>query len=569
MREANHDRTPPALSAAVLAAAVLAAAATSPAAPSSSRPPVRLVVFIVVDQARADYFTRFRPLFRGGLRYLLEESVVFTEAHHDHAVTTTAPGHAALATGCHPARSGIVDNTWFDRQRGRRVHAFGDPAAPILPAGGGKSSSPGRSPRNLLCSTLADWHKEKHPGARVFAVGGKDRAAIPLAGGSANAAYWFDSSKGQWVTSRRYRDDYPAWMKALNEPKMADSYFGKPWEPVPIDADAYKRAGIVMPQGWAGGRAFSHALGGSIFRPESSYYSDVFQSPFVDDGVVTVAKALLDNEGLGRRDTPDFLGLAFSAVDGVGHLHGPNSPEILDTFLRLDRALGELFAHIDATVGLRHVAFALSADHGVMPLPELPPSPGVAARRFSAEAEDAICIQNVAGKLKKRLGDETWLLHGLYLDYEAIGRRDLRRQDVEGELARLLEECPAVEKAWTRTELETPGSTDARAEQFRHSLHPGRSPDVLVQYKAFHMDRLDGSTHGSPYDYDTHVPLLLSVPGVPAKVVSERVHTVDLAPTLASLLGIPAPEALDGVDRSALFREPAPANGAPRRQRRP
>lgn len=553
------------MTAAVLAPLILAATATSPAAPTSSRPPVRLVVFIVVDQARADYFTRFRPLFRGGLRYLLEESVVFTDAHHDHAVTTTAPGHAALATGCHPARSGIVDNTWFDRQRRRRVHAFGDPTAPILRAGKEQPSSPGRSPRNLLCSTLADWLKERHPGARVFAVGGKDRGAIPLAGRSANAAYWFDSSQGHWVTSRRYRDDYPGWMKALNEPKIADSYFGKPWEPVPVDADAYRRAGIVMPPGWAAGRAFAYALGGPIFRPESSYYSDVLQSPFVDDGLVGVAKALLDNEGLGRDDTPDFLGLAFSAVDGVGHIHGPNSPEILDTFLRLDRALGELFAHIDATIGLRHVAFALSADHGAMPLPELPPSDGVSGRRFSAE--DAICIQNVAGKLKKRLGDESWLLHGLYLDYEAPRRRNLRRQDVERELARLLEECPAVEKAWTMTELESPASTGPRAEQFRHSLHHGRSPDVLVQYKAFHTDRTDGSTtHGSPYDYDTHVPLLLRVPGVPAKVVSERVRTVDLAPTLASLLGIPAPEALDGVDRSALFREPAAAKGVPRPQ---
>jgi predicted AlkP superfamily pyrophosphatase or phosphodiesterase len=550
----------------LLATVILAATATSPAAPGSSAPPVRLVVFIVVDQARADYFTRFRPLFRGGLRYLLEESVVFTEAHHDHAVTTTAPGHAALATGCHPARSGIVDNTWFDRQRGRRVHAFGDPAAPILPAGGRKPSSPGRSPRNLLCSTLADWLKERHPAARAFAVGGKDRAAIPLAGRSANGAYWFDSSNGQWVTSRRYRDEYPAWMKALNEPKIADSHFGTPWEPVPVDADAYRSAGIVMPPGWTAGRAFSHALGGSIFRPETSFYSDVFQSPFVDEGLVTVAKALLENEGLGRDDSPDFLGLAFSAVDGVGHVHGPNSPEILDTFLRLDRALGELFAHIEATVGLRHVAFALSADHGVMPLPELPARGGVSGRRFSAD--DAICIQNVAGKLKKRLGDETWLLHGLYLDHEAIGRRNLRRQDVEGELARLLEECPAVEKAWSRTELESPGGTDARAEQFRHSLHPGRSPDVLVQYKAFHMDRPNGSTHGSPYDYDTHVPLLLRVPGVPPKVVPARVRTVDLAPTLASLLGIRAPEALDGVDRSALVRGPAAAKGVPRPQRR-
>jgi len=199
----------------------------------------------------------------------------------------------------------------------------------------------------------------------------------------------------------------------------------------------------------------------------------------------------------------------------------------------------------------------------VMPLPETPPRGGASGKRFSTE--NTICIQNVAGKLKKRLGDESWLRDGLYLDYAALGRRNLRREDVERELARLLEECPAVEKAWTRTELESPASTAPRAEQFRHSLHPDRSPDVLLQYKAFHTDRLDGgTTHGSPYEYDTHVPLLLSLPGLAAGTVPERVRTVDLAPTLASLLGIPAPEGLDGVDRSELLRERAAKTGRPR-----
>jgi arylsulfatase A-like enzyme len=310
--------------------------------------------------------------------------------------------------------------------------------------------------------------------------------------------------------------------------------------------------GIVAPER-PSSRAFAYALGGSSFRPGSSFYSDFIQSPFVDDSLVAVAKALLDSEELGRDESPDFLGLAFSGVDAVGHAYGPNSPEMLDAFLRLDRALGELFAHIDATVGLRHVAVALSADHGVMPLPE--PSPAGAAGRL-VSADNAVCIQNVAGKLKKRLGDESWLRHDLYLDYETVGRRRLRREDVEREVARLLEECPAVEKAWTRTELESPAITGPRAEQFRHSLHPDRSPDVLIQYKAFHSDRADGgTTHGSPYDYDTHVPMLISLPGLAAGTVPERVRTVDLAPTLASLLGIPAPEGLDGVDRSELLRE--------------
>jgi hypothetical protein len=188
-----------------------------------------------------------------------------------------------------------------------------------------------------------------------------------------------------------------------------------------------------------------------------------------------------------------------------------------------------------------------------MTLPEylkLKDKPG---RRFTTQ--DVTCYQSVERKLDAAFGDDDWLLEGLYLDYEAIGRNNVRREDVENELARLIGECPPVEKVWTRTQLESPSPSDDRfLSMYRNSFHPDRSPDLYVQVKPNHLIRQDrGTSHGTPYEYDTHVPLYILIPGVAPAVVTERVHTVDIAPTLASIFEIPAPENLDGKDRSDLF----------------
>jgi hypothetical protein len=532
-------------------------------AASASEPPfegARLLLLLTIDQARYDYLVRFRPVFQAGLKRLLERAVSFTDAHHHHAVTATAPGHAALVTGLHPSRSGLVGNEWYDRVSRRPVYSVEDPSSPVLPATAGslreepRPASAGRSPRNLLAPTIADWIQAKTPGSKAYAVGTKDRSAVTLGGKSARAAFWFDSRSGCFITSRYYLREYPRWLAEFHRRAHPDREFGKAWEPLPIDPARARSLGVESVSTGVFRSGFPHLLGDVSLKPDNYYYSSFSRTPFMDAYLADLATALIENESLGADQELDFLSVSFAATDAVGHDYGPDSPEALDVFLRLDRVLGELLDTVERRVGSGRVVIALSADHGVMPLPELRQLRGQPGRRLGVE--DVLCLQGAGRKLGERFGEGEWLLRDLYLDYQTIAARNLRREEVEGELKRLLEGCASVARAWTRSEIETSGPpADPFLELYRNSFHPERSPDLFVQFKEYILDELGrGTTHGSPYAYDTHVPLLIVHPALGPAEIPERVHTVDLAPTLASLLGVPAPGNLDGVDRSPRLR---------------
>ena len=515
----------------------------------------RLVLFITVDQGRYEYFERFRPAFKGGLKKLLDQGVVFTDAHQDHADTSTAPGHASLSTGLYPSHSGLIGNDWFDRESGEEMYSVEDSRSPILTSKESSSShqsssSSGRSPRNMLATGLADWMKEANPESKTLAIGGKDRSAIPMGGKSADGAYWYDQRSGNWVTSRYYMNRYPEWVDGFHKRKIPDSYFGRAWEPLPASPETYAELGIEELDRGVYHWQLPHPLGGASITPGRGFYQEFYGSPYMDWYLAEFAKAIIEGESLGADASPDFLALCFSSVDIVGHAYGPNSPEILDTFLRLDLALGDLFEYLDERIGMQNVAVALSADHGVMTLPEYLRIQDQESERFTTE--DVLCFQGVEGRLDARFGEDEWLLEGLYINYEALGRNNLKREDVEHELARRLEQCSPVERVWTRTQLES-GNVENKGsyfERFLHSFHPERSADLMIQLKRNRSSRLFlGTTHGTPYEYDSHVPMVVMFPGISPKVVSERVNTVDFAPTLASLLGIPTPENLDGVVR--------------------
>ena len=514
----------------------------------------KLILFLSVDQARYDYFTRFRPLFKRGFKDLLERGVHFTNAHHNHAITVTAPGHASLLTGLYPKHSGIIANDWYDREKKEPVYCVGDPAYPLI--GSNLSSEPsGRSPKHLLGNTLSDWIKKATPKSKAFTASGKDRSAILMGGKEADAAFWYDKQTGQYVTSQYYWKEYPPWMEKFHQRGIPDAHFGKTWEPLPVSTlDSASLAAIERFPDCPEGTGFPHSLGGLSLFPDSSFYSAFYSSPFLDGYLVQFAQALIENESLGVDDDPDFLGLSFSAVDSIGHAHGPNSPEILDAFLRLDEALGELLDFLDGRIGLANIAISLSADHGVMTLPEYLRHKKLQGGRMGVQ--DVICFQSSGHKFETKFGEEEWFLEGFYLNHEVLDRRNLSRQKVEAELARLVKECPIVAKVWTRTQLESPSPhPDPYLQLFRNNFHRQRSPDLFVQLKKFYLGSAgSGTSHGSVYDYDTHVPLVLLFPGIPAATVEKRVNTVDLAPTLVSLLKLPMPEKLDGMDRSSWLR---------------
>ena len=506
----------------------------------------RLLLFLMVDQARADYLQRFQPLFSDGLKFLLDRAVWFTNAHHDHANTSTAPGHASPATGVHPARSGIVANEWYSKKSRSMVYSVGD-------------RRHSRSPRNLLVSGLADWIKARDPNSRVFAASVKDRSAVLIAGHQADAAYWYNQADGRWVSSSYYPSAAPSWLKDFNQRNLLERYFGNSWEPLPVDPAKAQGLGIENSDQLDRVGKFQRAIGGPSLLPDKVFYSRLPYTPFLDLHLVRLAEAMIESEQLGRDSSLDFLGLSFAVLDYVGHETGPDSPEVLDVLLRLDGYLGELFRTLDRTIGMERVVVSLSSDHGIPPLPEIRQRHGQPG--FRVGGEDKLCVQEAGRKLQEGIGTVDWLLADVYLELylndEALAGEGLSGADVEARLARLLAACRGIDKVWTRTDMQSDNpsqDSDPLYTLYRNNYHPDRSPDVMPQLHPYFVpDEGPGTTHGSPHSYDTHVPLILLAPGVAPRQISQRVHTVDLAATLASLLHLPAPDNLDGVDRSPLL----------------
>lgn len=514
----------------------------------------RLVLFVVADQVRADYLDRFRPLLDGGLARLLDEAVVFTDAHHFHSDTVTATGHATLATGRLPRHHGIVGNGWYDRELGRYVLSVTD-------------LEYGRSPQALLVPTLGDLLERTYPSAKVFAVGGKDRSAILTAGREADAAFWYDGEEGTFTTSGYYLDEPPQWLERFNDSRYLDRYFARPWTPLhsldelaPYD---------VEPVDWGyRDRQFPHALGGPSAYPDDDFYGTIAGTPFIDEYVVELAKALIEGEGLGEDAVPDFLGVTLPAVDATGHMFGPNSPELADTFVRLDRSLETLLDYVDERIGLEHVIVSFSSDHGVGPIPELLRRRGdEAARRLDDDA--VTCFQSLGEELTKRFGDEQWLAAGLYFDRPLLAEHDVDRPALEETIRSTLERCPGIARVLSGAELDAsdPEELDDIARLFYNSYHPERSADLLVQLEPNVLASWSVmASHGSAYAYDTHVPWLLRLGNGRGGVVTERVHTIDVVPTLVATSGLDLGAGdLDGEDRSALAdsRESDPRAAGP------
>lgn len=522
-------------------------------ATESSRP--RLALVLSVDQARGDYLERFRPVLQGGLSRLLEAGVVFEDAHHFHATTITAPGHASLATGLHPSHSGVVGNDWFDRTENRDVYCVEDRAAPLLrpEAGGPRTwSGAGRSPKNLLGTALGDWMKSVNPETKVYSLGGKDRSAILMGGKHPDGAYWYDLRSGQWVTSRHYASEYPGWIQAFHRKRPADAHFGAKWEPIPFDTKLLDSMEVVASGAGTDDSGIPKPIGRTSVLPDAGFYAALFDSPFIDSYLLDLARLVVREERLGADENPDLLALSFSSVDAIGHAYGPNSREVLDAVVRLDRELGRFFDFLDETIGLGNVAIAMSSDHGVAPLPEHRMERGLSAGRLSSP--DFECLQGVGRAFEEAFGKGDWFVAPLTLDEEVLASRGLERERAENFLARELSFCPSIARVWTRSEIENAlwldGGVDPMLELYRNGFYRDRSPDLFLQLEKWHVDRRRGTTHGSAYEYDTHVPAIVLWPGAKPRRDRERVHTVDIPVTLAKLLGVPTPSGLDGVDRS-------------------
>ena len=468
----------------------------------------KLVVAIVIDQFRYDYLTRFRSEYTGGLKRLLNEGADFTNSHYRHYPTVTAVGHSTFLSGATPSTSGIIGNEWWDRTTGAAVSSVSDPHTHLL-GGGGTGSSPWR----LLQSTLGDELKASGKGGKVIGISIKDRAAILPSGHSADAAYWFDSGSGNFVSSTYYFAALPPWVADTNQHHLADKYAGHEWM-------AHK-----MPAAGPG------------------LYQEMETTPYGNELIQQFALRALTAEKLGATAKIDLLTVSYSANDYVGHRYGPDSPEVHDMALRVDKLVGELLQAAEAQAGAGNVLAVLTADHGVAPLPEESQKRKMPGGRLNFEPVRAL----LESQLTAKFGGSHWVLYsseaGIYLNLPS----EADPAAVESAAAAVLRAQPHIARVYTRTQLLNDAvQSDPVGTALRNGFNAQRSGSLVMVLEPYWILAASGATHGSPYDYDTHVPMLFLGSRVKAGRYDSNVAPNDIAPTLATILDIETPSGSAG-----------------------
>jgi predicted AlkP superfamily pyrophosphatase or phosphodiesterase len=527
----------------------------------------KLVLQITVDQLRGDMPSAYiDKMGKGGFKYLLNEGVVYKDAHHNHANTETIVGHATLATGALPAVHGMIGNVWYDDKLQRLVYNVEDSRYPLLSADAGvnqkteidptqrTAKSSGRSPSNIQVSTFSDELMIASNGkAKVFGVSVKDRGAISMAG-HMGKAFWFSKKSGEFVTSEYYYDKYPEWVLGWNEAKPTKKYHQKTWQ-LSQQQENYvfaKQDDQTWETKFPGfGRTFPHQYGDM-----SNPYFNTFLtlSPAGDELTLDFAKAVVNNEQLGQDDITDYLSVSFSSTDYVGHIFGPSSLEAEDNMLRLDRTIADLLKFIDKKVGLDNTLIVLSADHGAAEVPAYLSTLGMKTKLVAPKEWDKAPSMQV---LKKQFGMDTALIKSyfhpyIYLDRDLIAKRKLSLEQVQKAVAIEVAKFDGVALAVTSTDIEQ-GNIP---KDYLHTLvgnnhSKNRSGDVYVVLEAHRfvadMEGLTvAATHGSPWGYDTFVPLIFAGFGIDDDVVYDRVSTTDIAVTLSAILGVKAPSGAQG-----------------------
>lgn len=451
----------------------------------------------------------------------MEQGAVFADAHYLQAATVTAVGHSTFLSGATPSVSGIIGNEWYDRESGATVTSVSDSKSKMV---GGVPGAAGSSPRRLLVSTIGDELKMHGVPSKTIGVSIKDRSAILPVGHMADGAYWYDPDSNHWVTSTYYRSELPDWVRKLNDEQTYRQFLGAKWFPF----DAKDGSGTPFCSMVAGG--------------ETRFCGGLEATPWGNEIIEEFAERAISNEQLGQHSGVDVLAVSFSANDYVGHAVGPDDPAVRDISIRTDRLLGKLLDYVDARVGKDNTLVVLTADHGVAPVPEINGARNMPGGRLS----EARFLERVSGALIKRFGPGKWLLSSsptmLYLNLELIQTRKLDLKDVERVAAQAASQEAHIARVYTRDELLSGQvQRDEIGRAFSLGFYGPRSGDVLVLQEPYYLFEATGTSHGTPYDYDSHVPLIFFGPGIQARTYLGKVATNDVAPTLAEILGIEAP----------------------------
>ncbi len=519
--------------------------AVAVAASTTKAPRPRLVVSIVIDQFRHDYLQRFGDQFgEGGFKRFLNRGAVFANANYIHSPTVTACGHATVLSGATPALNGIIANEWYDRELSKNISSVSDDKAQFKALGADEKEKPA-APHKLLGTTLGDEMRLATNGqAKVIGMSYKDRSAILPVGKRPHGAFWFDDDTGNFISSTYYFPALPAWVEKFNQEQSPKKYFGKTWDRL-LPVAAYARSSVddaPYERKNKTGATFPYTLTGGETQATKKFY-DVFEaSPFANEHLVTFAKAAIEAEALGADDITDLLSISFSANDLLGHAYGPYSQEVQDMSLRTDRVLAHLFNYLDQRIGLSNVIVTLTADHGVAPVPEQVMEFGYGGRLVARDVSAA-----ATNALNAKYGEAAWVKAfvsgNLYLDLALIAERKLNLAEVEATAAAAMAALNGIHAAFTSTQLQR-GDVPATyvAQAVTQGFYAPRNGNVIVVAQPFFMfGEGSNTTHGSPYSYDTHVPVLFFGANIIPGTYHAASSPADIAPTLAALLGLQAP----------------------------
>jgi predicted AlkP superfamily pyrophosphatase or phosphodiesterase len=505
----------------------------------------KLIVGIVIDQMRYDYLTRYWEGFGdGGFKKLVREGFNCTNTHFGYIPTYTGPGHASIYTGTTPAVHGIIANNWFDRNIRRSVYVTED----TTQRGVGVMGTNGRmSPSRMLTTTLGDEIRlASNLRSKVVGISLKDRGAILPAGHSATSAYWFETGSGNWITSSFYMNELPAWVVEFNNRKRAAALVSKPWTPLmPLSFYKESTEDDNPYEDLFGGESkpvFPHFLS----SPDSTY-GRVNYSPVGNTLTIEFALAALQNESLGRDDDCDLLAVSFASPDYVGHQYGTHAIETQDIYLRLDRELADFIAEVENRVGKNEVLFFLTSDHGAIPNVLFLRDQRIPAGIFN----EAGISDSLRKYLNRKFGLQKWVLaidnEQIYLDHQLLVQQRMEIKTITDEIRRFLLGVDGIANVLTAEELSVNDYTWGIRSLVQKGFYPRRSGDLviilepgMVEYKS------KGTTHGSGYTYDTHVPLIFYGAGIKPGIKVSYTDITDIAPTLSQILGIQPPSGCTG-----------------------
>jgi predicted AlkP superfamily pyrophosphatase or phosphodiesterase len=516
----------------------------------------KLVVGIVVDQMRYDYIYRYWNKFgNDGFKRLVNEGFFCRNTNFNYVPTYTGPGHASIYTGTTPAVHGIIANDWYDKTTGKNLYCAGDKNS----IGVGTTANEGkRSPVNMLTSTITDELRiSSNMKSKVIGVALKDRSSILPAGHIANAAYWYDGSIGGFITSTYYMKELPIWVQEFNKKELAKKYLSQPWNTLlPLEMYTESLPDDNKYEFVAKGESkpvFPHNL--PELMKANGGLNLIRSTPFGNSLTKDFAIDVMKNENMGKSEATDFLAVSFSSPDYIGHAYGPNSVEQEDDYIRLDKDLAELLKFIDEQVGKNNALIFLTADHAA---PEVP-SYLIDLKIPAGYVAESKLLKNLKDHLLKSYGDTLALSfenQQVFLNHAAIDNKKLELEKVQNEVAAFLINAEGVAEVLTATTLNNTSFTEGSRYLMQKGFNAKRSGDVLVNYLPGWVDGYSktGTTHGSPYSYDTHVPLIFYGWNIRQGSSAEQVYITDVAATLAMMLNIQFPNGCTGKPISFLVK---------------